>query len=93
MEEWRLVEEPKRKKEDGSVEVPDMDDSLVFPLTVCRDGKAVPVHGGNSFRKGDRVRFALFLERSEEARVNLRTNGWAGEGERSVSIGTIRGDG
>lgn len=73
VEDWILEAEPESAPENGAAGLPD---ALVFPLTLTRDGRREPVHAGRPARTGDRIQFAVFLERQAEARQQLTRLGW-----------------
>jgi NhaP-type Na+/H+ or K+/H+ antiporter len=73
VETWTLAE-PERAG-DG-VEVFETPEALLLPLVVVRKDRTRPVHGGDPFRKGDSVHFAVFSERRDEAAGWLREHGW-----------------
>lgn len=77
LENWRLDEAP--APADGAKPVKEILDAahnLLLPLTVTRGTRLSPVSDRQSFRPGDVVRFAAFVDQYENARSVLVERGW-----------------
>jgi len=90
-----------RRAGESTVELPSLapeqDSAAVLPLVVHRDDRVLPYPTDYRPRDGDRVEFAIFEERREEAERLLRESGWETAASESIAdsggLGTAGGDG
>ncbi len=79
---WRLVGPPGDAAPDGTPDPFETPEGVLLPLVLQRGERFDVVSSGRPYRKGDVVHFAVFEEKTEEARAWLGEQGWV---ETSVS--------